>query len=87
MSSKSSWNTSQDGNLNTRELTLWQVMLLKEVRSRKNPVGIGLFVCLFVLKTQEGSTIKLGGRKNKEKLQKLQKWNWAYVKIKESRDE
>ena len=87
MSSKSSWNTSQDGNLNTRELTLWQVMLLKEVRSRKNPVGIGLFVCLFVLKTQEGSTIKLGGRKNKEKLQKLQKWNWAHVKIKESRDE
>lgn len=87
MSSKSSWNTSQDGNLNTRELTLWQVMLLKEVRSRKNPVGIGLFVCLFVLKTQEGSKIKLGGRKNKEKLQKLQKWNWAYVKIKESRDE
>lgn len=75
MSSKSSWNTSQDGNLNTRELTLWQVMLLKEVRSRKNPVGIGLFVCLFVLKTQEGSKIKLGGRKNKEKLQKLQKWN------------
>lgn len=87
MSSKSSWNTSQDGNLNTRELTLWQVMLLKEVRSRKNPVGIGLFVCLFVLNTQEGSKIKLGGRKNKEKLQKLQKWNWAYVKIKESRDE
>lgn len=87
MSSKSSWNTSQDGNLNTRELTLWQVMLLKEVRSRKNPVGIGLFVCLFVLKTQEGSKIKLGGRKNKEKLQKLQKWNWAHVKIKESRDE
>jgi len=75
MSSKSSWNTSQDGNLNTRELTLWQVMLLKEVRSRKNPVGIGLFVCLFVLNTQEGSKIKLGGRKNKEKLQKLQKWN------------
>ena len=75
MSSKSSWNTSQDGNLNTRELTLWQVMLLKEVRSRKNPVGIGLFVCLFVLNTQEGSKIKLWGRKNKEKLQKLQKWN------------